>query len=133
MAKISLLIFPNIAYMQSGLQLQPSVPQESKNLKSQRQKYSLFFRKPCFTESIKNQIRYSHECKRMLKIIINPIVKLFTPNGVSNAKPHRNKRSCNRYTSRKARCGRICCRCAVSCCRSRYLLIFPMHSISIWI
>ena len=60
----------------------------------------------------------------MLKIIILPIIKLFTPNGVSYTKPSRNKRPCNRYTSRKARCGRICCRCAVSCCRSRYLLIF---------
>ncbi len=34
----------------------------------------------------------------MLKIIINPIVKLFTPNGVSHTKPSRNKRPNNRYS-----------------------------------
>ena len=34
----------------------------------------------------------------MLKIIILPIIKLFTPNGVSYTKPSRNKRPNNRYS-----------------------------------
>ena len=97
MAKISLLIFSKHSLHAKRITVATVSATGKQKPKITASKILPFFRKPCFTESIKNQIRYSHECKRMLKIIINPIVKLFTPNGVSHTKPSRNKRPNNRY------------------------------------